>query len=151
MLSKSLKVAYQKNTTPPNKLKKDLECCITEVFSERDNSSNNLQKPPKHPQKIHLPNIKSPSSVEKKPKFSILMSPNSNSSMESSIGDVKSSLTPNHGSSIYDNFLNASASYFLNNSSESLEENEKTDIEKIIDEQHHFEFQLAISTRQKIV
>ena len=142
VLYKNLTDPFYQERTPVTK-RKNLE---TEIYSVEDslelgNTFQKLHKPPKHPgQKAHLPQTKSPHSEEIKPRFSIFRSPYSNSSIETSIGSIRSTLTPNK--EYYREKKYYSSDKIKNDySTDSNDENSKTDIEKIINEQNYFKFQ----------
>lgn len=91
--------------------------------------SPNSHRPPKHPSlSMHLPAISSPGSQPSRPRFSIVKSPRLKT-IESSIGYINASLTPN-----------ASSSYralFKSFGSCDSDEQNTTDIEKIISQQSY--------------
>lgn len=92
-----------------------------------------ISKPPKHPlQGLHLPVLVSPIVGTRKPRFSIVMSPHANNSLETSIGNICTSLTPNS---------TRVRSVRARNLNESSDSSEMTDIEKIINDQSYFSFE----------
>jgi hypothetical protein len=93
-----------------------------------DPSQSKQSKPPMHPS-LHLPQI---SPMITKPRFSIF---STSSSKKSNLGRINSSLTPNSLQEVTLPIINSSRSV---NTTESSEEVEMTDIERIIQDQMYF-------------